>query len=46
MPHHQKLVTDHVLKWLLEEDNAAVRYFTLRDLLGRTESDPAVVEAR
>ncbi len=32
--------------WLLEEDNPSVRYFTLVDLLGKSESDPEVVRAR
>jgi hypothetical protein len=36
------------LPWLLEPDpdNPAVRYFALRDLLGRPEDDPEVREAR
>jgi hypothetical protein len=28
-----------IIDWLLEDDNPSVRYFTLRDLLGRKESD-------
>ena len=35
-----------VLDWLLEEDQPAIRYLTLRELLGRPESDPDVREAR
>ena len=37
-----------VLEWLLEEDveNPGVRYFVLRDLLGRAEDAPDLVEAR
>jgi hypothetical protein len=27
-------------RWLLEEDNPSVRYFTLRDILERPERDP------
>ncbi len=32
--------------WLLEEDNPSVRYFTLRDILERPESDPETARAR
>jgi hypothetical protein len=32
----------HVIDWLLEEDQPAVRYFALSDLLGRGPSDPEV----
>jgi len=35
-----------VLDWLLEEDQPAIRYLTLRELLGRPESDPDVRDAR
>lgn len=31
-----------VLDWLLEDDQPAVRYLTLRDLLGKSEVDPDV----
>jgi len=36
------------LSWLLEPDevNPGVRYFTLRDLLDRPETDPQVIQAR
>ena len=36
------------LPWLLERDpdNPGVRYFALRELLDRTESDPEVRQAR
>lgn len=36
------------LDWLLEadQDNPGVRYFALRDLLGRAENDPEVLQAR
>jgi len=41
----------HVLKqstldWLLEETNPSVRYFTLRDILGKGENDFQVVAAK
>ncbi len=31
--------------WLLEKDNPSVCYFTLKDILGREESDPEVKDA-
>lgn len=34
------------IDWLLEEENPAVRYATMRDVLGLAESDPALREAR
>jgi len=37
---------DRTLDWLLEEDQPSVRYFALRDLLGRPESDPEVRAAK
>lgn len=35
-----------VIEWLLDTDNASVRYFTLRDLLDRKASDPELKEAK
>lgn len=32
--------------WLLEQDNPSVRYFMLREILGRPESDAEVVESK
>jgi hypothetical protein len=39
---------DEALSWLLEPDplNPAIRYFTLRDLLGRSEDDIEVLRAK
>lgn len=34
-----------ILDWLLEEDNPSVRYYALRDLLGRPDRDPRVKKA-
>ncbi len=34
------------LEWLLERENAPIRYHTLRDILGRPSTDPEVREAR
>lgn len=36
----------NVLSWLLEVENPSVRCFTLKDILGRSESDPQVIESR
>jgi len=35
-----------VVEWLLEKENPPVRYFTLRDLMGREETDSEVKEAK
>jgi hypothetical protein len=32
--------------WLLERDNPSVRYFTLKDILGKAENDPEIKQAR
>lgn len=37
---------DVILDWLLEKNNPSVRYFTLRDLLNRSEQDRDVQSAR
>jgi hypothetical protein len=43
-----KMKQNGVLDWLLEEDagNPGVRYFALRDLVGKGDDDPEVVAAR
>jgi len=33
-------------EWLLEENNPSVRYFALKQLLGKKENDPDVLDAR
>jgi hypothetical protein len=33
-------------KWLLEEDNPSVRYFTLKDILDKPDNDLEVRKAR
>jgi hypothetical protein len=35
----------HVIDWLLEEDQPSVRYYTLVDILERNENDPEVRDA-
>jgi hypothetical protein len=34
------------IQWLLEEDNPSVRYFTLKEILGRSERNKEVVSAK
>ncbi|EKQ54595.1 MAG: hypothetical protein B655_0707 [Methanobacterium sp. Maddingley MBC34] len=34
------------IPWLLEEDNPSVKYFTLLDILDKSQNDPLVVDAR
>jgi len=40
------MASHRVLDWLLEDDQPAVRYHTLRELLGRPETDSEVCEAK
>ncbi len=40
------ILAGSTIEWLLGEDNPTVRYLTLRELLGRGESDPEVRETR
>jgi Prenyltransferase and squalene oxidase repeat len=42
----QKLRNESPINWLLEETNPSIRYFTLRDLLGKSENDPQVAAAK
>jgi hypothetical protein len=37
---------ESVIDWLLEEANPSVRYFALRDVLGKSENDPQVMAAK
>lgn len=39
-------MSEQVLDWLLEKSNPSVRYFTLRDLLGRSPDDREIKAAR
>ncbi|MDD2620964.1 MAG: hypothetical protein PHC92_09890 [Syntrophomonadaceae bacterium] len=34
------------MDWLLEEENPSVRYFTLKDIIGRPEDDSEVQTAK
>ena len=44
--HWNRYLKGDPLPWLLEEEDPSVRYFTLRDLIGRPEDDPQVVLSR
>ncbi len=50
LPQHQETtgpyLKDVPFSRLLEEENPSVRYFTLTQLLDRTQDDPQVAEAR
>ena len=46
MSDQPQLYKESLLDWLLEETNPSVRYFTLRDLLGKGEEDPQVMAAK
>ncbi len=37
---------DEALSWLLDQENPSVRYWTLKDLLGKSEDDREVVASR
>jgi len=42
----KRLMSQTVVEWLLENENPPIRYFTLRDLLGKNEADPEVRQVR
>jgi len=46
MSQRQATPSESPIKWLLEKENPPVRYFTLRDILGRGETDSEMKEAR
>lgn len=46
MPNPRRIASRAVLDWLLEDDQPTVRYLALRDLLGKSESDPDVRAAK
>lgn len=39
-------IDENVLLWLLEENNPSVPYFTLTELIGRSEKDSEVIETK
>jgi prenyltransferase beta subunit len=46
MTSWQDVLAKSPIEWLLEKENPSVRYFTLRDLLDRTENDSELEEAK
>ena len=34
------------VEWLLEKENPSVRYWALKDILRKSEEDPAVIQTR
>jgi len=40
------VLSESPIEWLLEKENPSVRYFTLRDIFGRRETDSEVREAK
>lgn len=41
-----RIPKDGPIDWLLEKSNPSVRYFAMRDVLGRPEDDSGVATAR
>jgi len=46
MTSWQDFISKSRIEWLLEKENPSVRYFTLRDLTDREETDPEVRRAK
>jgi hypothetical protein len=46
MSDWSKILRESSIDWLLEKSNPSVRYFTLRDILEKSEDDPEVVDAK
>ena len=46
MKDWKEYLKPNLLDWLLEEDNPSVRFFTLRDLLDKPETDSEVIAAK
>jgi hypothetical protein len=42
MKNPGEIINPETIGWLLEEENPSVRYFTLRDILGKQDDDPEV----
>jgi hypothetical protein len=41
-----KVLSESPVDWLLDESNPSIRYFTMRNVLGKKENDLDVVEAK
>ena len=46
MAERTKTLRDSPIDWLLERTNPSVRYFTLRQIMGKAHTDPEVLEAK
>ncbi len=46
MNDFKSILLNYPLEWLLEYDNPSVKYYTLRDILGKADSDAGLQEAR
>ena len=46
MSDWRPLLNDDPIDWLLEEDNPSVRYFAMRDILGKPGNNPEVKKAK
>jgi hypothetical protein len=46
MTNWKSFLKNNILEWLLEEDNPSVRYYTLIDLLDKTQDDSEVKNAK
>jgi hypothetical protein len=46
MAHWNSYVKGDPVEWLLEEENASIRYWTLKDMCGKEENDPDVKSAK
>jgi len=46
MTSWRDILSKSPIEWLLEKENPSVRYFTLRDLMDREETDPDVQETK
>jgi hypothetical protein len=41
-----KISRENPVEWLLEKVNPSIRYFTLRDIFGKSENDPQLIAAK
>lgn len=46
MPNWKPILYSDTIDWLLEKENPSVRYFTLKDLLDKSDQDPEVPQAK
>jgi hypothetical protein len=46
MLNWSRILKESPLDWLLDESNPSVRYFTLRDILGKSGNEPQMMAAK